>query len=205
MASYLGKIHFLGCFSVWHIQIYTLKETVSWEGFFYHSLQPILGEKFLTSRLLWVLVDISVFTRELSTVPPFNFTWSIFQTTVMNVIISKPLKNTIQYNANPIAFFPNTLNFFNPAYLLKCSYKNIKSHEFPVVILERTDWPQSTRLTPLSIYQLKEECEYWAGIFKESLGARNRGGRGLSYRPAARLHRLAEFIHWNRFRGPIHV
>ncbi len=75
----------------------------------------------------------------------------------------------------------------------------------PVVILERTDWPKSTRLTPLSIYQSKEECEYWAGIFKESLGARNRGGRGLSYRPAARIHRLAEFIPWNRFRGPIHV
>ncbi len=43
-----------------------------------------------------------------------------------------------------------------------------------------------------------------AGIFKEAMGARNRGGRGLSYRPA-RLHRLAEFIPWNRFRGPIHI
>jgi hypothetical protein len=28
------------------------------------------------------------------------------------------------------------------------------------------------------------------------MGARNRGGRGLSYRPA-RIHRLAEFIPWN--------
>jgi hypothetical protein len=43
-----------------------------------------------------------------------------------------------------------------------------------------------------------------ARIFKEAMGARNRGGRGLLYRPA-RLHRLAEFIPWNRFRGPIHV
>jgi hypothetical protein len=33
------------------------------------------------------------------------------------------------------------------------------------------------------------------------MGARNRGGRGLSYRPA-RLHRLAEFIPWNRYRAP---
>ncbi len=33
----------------------------------------------------------------------------------------------------------------------------------------------------------------WAGIFKQSMGARNRVGKGLSYRPA-RLHRLAEFI-----------
>ncbi len=36
-----------------------------------------------------------------------------------------------------------------------------------------------------------------AGIFKQSLGARNRVGIGLSYRPA-RLHRLAELIPWNR-------
>jgi hypothetical protein len=43
-----------------------------------------------------------------------------------------------------------------------------------------------------------------AGIFKKSMGARHRVGIGLLYRPA-RLHRLAEFIPWNRFRGPIHV
>jgi hypothetical protein len=36
------------------------------------------------------------------------------------------------------------------------------------------------------------------------LGARNREGMGLSYRPA-RLHRLAEFIPWNRFLGSINV
>jgi hypothetical protein len=43
-----------------------------------------------------------------------------------------------------------------------------------------------------------------AGIFKKCKGARNRGGIGLSYRPA-RLHRLAEFIPLNRFRGPINI
>jgi hypothetical protein len=43
-----------------------------------------------------------------------------------------------------------------------------------------------------------------AGIFKEFMGARNRGGIGLSYRPA-RLHRLAEFILRNRFLGSINV
>ncbi len=43
-----------------------------------------------------------------------------------------------------------------------------------------------------------------AGICKQSMGARNRRGRGLSY-PPARLQSLAEFIPWNRFRGPIHV
>jgi hypothetical protein len=38
------------------------------------------------------------------------------------------------------------------------------------------------------------------GILEQSMGARNRVGIGLSYRPA-RLHRLAEFIPWNRFLG----
>jgi hypothetical protein len=43
-----------------------------------------------------------------------------------------------------------------------------------------------------------------AGTFKKSMGARNRGGIGLSYRPA-RLFRLAEFIPWNQFLGSINV
>ncbi len=37
-----------------------------------------------------------------------------------------------------------------------------------------------------------------AGIFKQSMGARDRVGRGLSYLHA-RLHRLAELIPRNRF------
>ncbi len=41
-------------------------------------------------------------------------------------------------------------------------------------------------------------------LFKESMVARDRGGIGLSYRPA-RLHRLAEFIPWNRFLGSRNV
>jgi hypothetical protein len=43
-----------------------------------------------------------------------------------------------------------------------------------------------------------------AVIFKKSMGARHRGGIGFSYMPA-RLHRLAEFIPWNRYRGPINI
>jgi hypothetical protein len=35
-------------------------------------------------------------------------------------------------------------------------------------------------------------------------GARNRAGIGLSYRPT-RLHRLAEFVPWNRFLGSLEV
>ncbi len=46
--------------------------------------------------------------------------------------------------------------------------------------------------------------EIRAGIFKESMGVRNRVGIGLSYRPA-RLHWLAELIPWNRFLGSLKV
>ncbi len=49
-----------------------------------------------------------------------------------------------------------------------------------------------------------KEREYRAGIFRQSMRARNRVGIGLSYR-TARLHRLVEFIPWNRFLGSINV
>jgi hypothetical protein len=43
-----------------------------------------------------------------------------------------------------------------------------------------------------------------AGIFKQSMGARNRLGIMLSDRPA-RLHMLAELNPWNRFLGSLKV
>jgi hypothetical protein len=43
-----------------------------------------------------------------------------------------------------------------------------------------------------------------AGIFKQSMGARNRVGIGLSYRHA-RLHSLAELVPCNRFLGSFKV
>ncbi len=43
-----------------------------------------------------------------------------------------------------------------------------------------------------------------AGLFKQSIGAKNRIGIELSYRPA-RLHRLAELIPWNRFSGSFKI
>jgi hypothetical protein len=39
-------------------------------------------------------------------------------------------------------------------------------------------------------------------FFKQSMGARNRIGIGLSYR-SARLHSLAESVPWNRFLGSL--
>jgi len=43
-----------------------------------------------------------------------------------------------------------------------------------------------------------------AGTFKQSMGARNRVGIGLSYW-SARLHRMAELVHWKRFLGSLKV
>ncbi len=43
-----------------------------------------------------------------------------------------------------------------------------------------------------------------AGNFKHSMGAMNRVGIGLSYRPA-RLHSLMELVRWNRFLGSLKV
>jgi hypothetical protein len=49
-----------------------------------------------------------------------------------------------------------------------------------------------------------EYRSYGAGIFKQSMGDRNRVGIGLSHRPAS-LHKLAEIIPWNQFLGSINV
>ncbi len=43
-----------------------------------------------------------------------------------------------------------------------------------------------------------------AGNLEQSMGARNLVGIGLSYQPAI-LHELAELIPWNRFRGSLKV
>jgi hypothetical protein len=43
-----------------------------------------------------------------------------------------------------------------------------------------------------------------AGIFKQSMGSRNRVGSVLSHGPA-RLHSLAELVPWNRFLGSLKV
>jgi hypothetical protein len=52
------------------------------------------------------------------------------------------------------------------------------------------------------IKRIKESCRLGcAGIFEQSMGARNREGIGLSYRRPARLHRLAELI-WIDFWAP---
>jgi hypothetical protein len=48
------------------------------------------------------------------------------------------------------------------------------------------------------IENLKIFC---AGIFKQSMGARNRVGLGLP----ARTQSLAEFVSWNRFLGALKV
>ena len=61
-----------------------------------------------------------------------------------------------------------------------------------------------TSQLPLVLLEDDVQLKNRAGIFKKSVGARNRRGIGLTYRPA-RLRRLAEFIPWNQFRGPINI
>jgi hypothetical protein len=58
-------------------------------------------------------------------------------------------------------------------------------------------------MAPLfSISVIISTSENSAGIFKQSMGARNR--IGLPYRPA-RLHCLAELVPWNQFLGSLKV
>ena len=54
----------------------------------------------------------------------------------------------------------------------------------------------------LACLQWKEH--FCAGILEQSMGARNREGIGLLYRPA-RLHRMAESIPWHWFLGSLKV
>ncbi len=63
-------------------------------------------------------------------------------------------------------------------------------------------YPEGNLLRKFGSIPDPTDGEYWAWIFKESMGARNRGGIGLSYR-LARLHRLVEFIPWYWFLGSI--
>ncbi len=64
------------------------------------------------------------------------------------------------------------------------------------------------RIKILSIARLCEVAHLFgstcAGIFEQSMGARNRLGKGLSYRPA-RLCSRAELVPWNRFMGSLKV
>ncbi len=75
------------------------------------------------------------------------------------------------------------------------------------LLLQRQAGGLQLVLILLTVCQLKHSCPSnvtevgtKAGIFKQSMGARNRVGIGLSYWPA-RLHRRAELIPWNRFLG----
>jgi hypothetical protein len=67
------------------------------------------------------------------------------------------------------------------------------------IIWERTAIAPAVRLEDGS-----NLTEFSAGIFKQSMGARNRVGIRLSYRPA-RLHSLDELVSWNRFLGSLKV
>jgi hypothetical protein len=64
--------------------------------------------------------------------------------------------------------------------------------------------PTIKQVIPTRNYIKTDTAQSELGFLNSLWGARNRVGIGLSYRPA-RLHRLAEFIPWNRFLGSINV
>jgi hypothetical protein len=102
--------------------------------------------------------------------------------------------NSLQYTA---------CTFSSANYIIKQFIEKNALHNF-LVQREETDYLYEILQSPgLGLSRVHAVLNR-AGIFKESMGARNRGGIGLSYRPAG-LHRLAEFIPWNRFLGSINV
>jgi hypothetical protein len=88
--------------------------------------------------------------------------------------------NIVNFRAEHLAFFTlfSTASF--PGFAVECLETARRHYTFSLKLVTR------------------------AGIFKISMGARNRGGIGLSYRPAS-LHRLVKFIPWNQFRGPVNI
>jgi hypothetical protein len=68
------------------------------------------------------------------------------------------------------------------------------------------DTLQGNQISALSVILLDSGSngDSGAGIFKQSMGARNRVGVELSYQPA-RLHSLGELVPLNRFLGSLEV
>jgi hypothetical protein len=57
---------------------------------------------------------------------------------------------------------------------------------------------------PAPLLRTQAVLQFSAGIFKQSMGARNRVRIGLPYQPAW-LQSLAELVPWNRFLGSLKV
>jgi hypothetical protein len=81
--------------------------------------------------------------------------------------------------------FSQTISYLGHALLLRRC-------ELPLCINESAELPQ------WSLWLIS------AGVFKQSMGARNRLGVGLPYQPG-RLHSLVELVPWNRFLGSLKV
>jgi hypothetical protein len=97
------------------------------------------------------------------------------------------------------------------------SFRELEQGDKYIAIVKKFDfklllkfWPSNPwiririRVGILIRIEANADAQHRAGIFKQSMGARNRVGRGTSYQPA-RLRRLAELIPWNQFLGSINV
>jgi hypothetical protein len=76
------------------------------------------------------------------------------------------------------------------------THYDIKHHSFYKGTVQTEQDDQVCSMLQYTNYYFAAILIY-AGIFKQSVGARNRGGIGLSYRPAS-LRRLVELIDLNQ-------
>ncbi len=84
---------------------------------------------------------------------------------------------------------------YSPPYAFRLSLTLVAVRQAKVTVLNTYFLSQMVFIIGQAAYFMVSTC---AGIYEQSMGARNRVGLGLSYRPA-RLHRLAELVSWNRF------
>jgi hypothetical protein len=128
-------------------------------------------------------------------------------------MFSKEYCAYVTYTVKKVHGFPvpgrYVTNFFFEVYSIFESYANdVKTKAKTMLWIRKFVDNERKQLVQSNTSQRTELVQnlaaYRAGIFKKSMEARNRGGIGLSYRPA-RLHRLEEFIPWNQFRGPINI
>jgi hypothetical protein len=90
------------------------------------------------------------------------------------------------------------LSLWHTCHLSTINQHCIAGAGLPIHLIGEVSWNPKRRRTRASLQSSLTAVHlgtviYSAGIFIQSMGARNRVGIGLSYRPA-RLHRLAELI-----------
>ncbi len=131
-------------------------------------------------------------------IPKHPFAWQLAKTKIIFPHLS------LSEDGSAMAHFISTIYRRRQAYICIEQYSGHPTFRGPLspgLPLSRGGGGGGGGLVPKECpFFLFFSSEFRAGIFKQSMWARNRVGIGLSYRPA-RLNRLAELIPWNRFLG----